>query len=254
MTQYLRDESRLRNGNHNLPRWGAIVSGGALAAFGISRRSKTGAALAAAGGLLALGGSRISSEPQELHAEASFTINVSPKRRTASGAISKTFPALCPTWNRFVFSATAGRNGSLADRSKHLSSGPLKSSTSAKTSGSSGARLPTRSSPTTARYSSGALLEIVAPRSLLSCNTSRLRVQGGKPLPPCSGSTHGTSFVKICVISNNCLRPAKSLPRLASLTDAVLRSSRQSMPFSATIGPSRYKRCVHNPNANRRRW
>jgi uncharacterized membrane protein len=82
MNQYSRDESRLRNGNGNhqaWPRWGAIVGGSALAVYGISRRSKTGAALATAGGLLAFGGSRISSEPQELHAEASFTINVSPE-------------------------------------------------------------------------------------------------------------------------------------------------------------------------------
>jgi uncharacterized membrane protein len=51
-----------------------------LALFGISRRSKTGAALAAAGGLLAVGGTRIPSQPHELHAEASFTINVPPEQ------------------------------------------------------------------------------------------------------------------------------------------------------------------------------
>lgn len=81
MNQYSRDESRLRNGNGNFAwqRWGAIVGGSALAAFGLSRRSKAGAAMAAAGGLLAFGGSRISSSPRELHAEASFTINVSPE-------------------------------------------------------------------------------------------------------------------------------------------------------------------------------
>lgn len=79
MNNYLRDESRMRSGNHVWPRWGAIVGGSALAVYGISRRSKTGTALAAAGGLLAFGGSRISSEPQELHAEASFTVNVSPE-------------------------------------------------------------------------------------------------------------------------------------------------------------------------------
>jgi uncharacterized membrane protein len=73
------DESRMGNGYHAWPRWGAILGGSALAAFGLSRRSKTGAALAAAGGLLAYGGTRISSEPQELHAEATFTINVSPE-------------------------------------------------------------------------------------------------------------------------------------------------------------------------------
>src|SRR3954471_21172448 len=79
MKQFSPDESRMGNGYHAWPRWGAILGGSALAAFGLSRRSKTGAALAAAGGLLAYGGTRISSEPQELHAEATFTINVSPE-------------------------------------------------------------------------------------------------------------------------------------------------------------------------------
>jgi uncharacterized membrane protein len=80
MNHNLRDESRLRNGNHAWPRWGAIVGGSALAAIGLSRRSKAGAAMAAAGGLLAYGGTKISSTPTQLHAEASFTINVSPEK------------------------------------------------------------------------------------------------------------------------------------------------------------------------------
>jgi len=67
------------NGHHAWPRWGAILGGSALAAFGLSRRSKSGAALAAAGGLLAYGGTKINSAPQEFHAEATFTINVSPE-------------------------------------------------------------------------------------------------------------------------------------------------------------------------------
>ena len=79
MNQYTRDESRPGNGHQLWPRWGAIVGGSALAVYGISRRSKSGAAMAAAGGLLAFGGSRLSSEPHEFHAEASFTINVSPE-------------------------------------------------------------------------------------------------------------------------------------------------------------------------------
>jgi uncharacterized membrane protein len=67
------------NGGRNLPRWGALLGGSALAAYGISRRSKSGAALAAAGGLLVYGGSRITSQPAEIHAESSFTVNVSPE-------------------------------------------------------------------------------------------------------------------------------------------------------------------------------
>lgn len=62
-----------------LPRWGAFLGGGALAIYGISRRSKSGAALAAAGSLLVFGGSRLSSQPGSIHAEASFTVNVPPE-------------------------------------------------------------------------------------------------------------------------------------------------------------------------------
>jgi uncharacterized membrane protein len=60
-------------------RWGAILGGSALAVYGISRRSKAGAAVAAAGGLLAFGGTRISSHPTSIHADASFTVNVPPE-------------------------------------------------------------------------------------------------------------------------------------------------------------------------------
>ena len=73
------DRSPRRNGHHALPRWGALLGGSALAVYGISRRSKSGAAIAAAGGLLAFGGSRISSQPGEIHAESSFTVNVPPE-------------------------------------------------------------------------------------------------------------------------------------------------------------------------------
>jgi uncharacterized membrane protein len=73
----MNNHSQQLNGSRNLPRWGALLGGGALAVYGISRRSKSGAALAAAGGLLVYGGSRISSQPEEIHAESSFTVNVS---------------------------------------------------------------------------------------------------------------------------------------------------------------------------------
>jgi uncharacterized membrane protein len=72
-------ESARFNGNRNLPRWGALLGGGALAVYGIARRSKSGAALAAAGGLLVYGGTRLSSQPREIQAESSFTVNVPPE-------------------------------------------------------------------------------------------------------------------------------------------------------------------------------
>jgi len=60
-------------------RWGALLGGSALAIYGISRRSKSGAALAAAGGVLVYSGSRLNSQPGTIHAESSFTVNVQPE-------------------------------------------------------------------------------------------------------------------------------------------------------------------------------
>ena len=71
---------RRRNGRGiALSRWGAIVGGSALAVYGLTRRSKSGAAMAAAGGLLAYSGTRIPTTPTSIHAEASFTVNVPPE-------------------------------------------------------------------------------------------------------------------------------------------------------------------------------
>lgn len=54
---------------------GSIVAGGALAAYGMSRKSASGTALAAAGGFLALRGLRQAASPVVQHIERSSTIN-----------------------------------------------------------------------------------------------------------------------------------------------------------------------------------
>jgi uncharacterized membrane protein len=56
-----------------------MLGGGALALLGLSRRSKSGVALAAAGGLLAYRGATLNAEDQEFHAESSFAMNCSPE-------------------------------------------------------------------------------------------------------------------------------------------------------------------------------
>jgi uncharacterized membrane protein len=60
-------------------RWGALVSGGALALLGLSRRSKAGLATAAAGGLLTYAGARANSQPREIIARSSMLVNCSPR-------------------------------------------------------------------------------------------------------------------------------------------------------------------------------
>ncbi len=56
-----------------------ILVGGGLALFGLSRKSKAGTALAAAGSLIALSGARTQSQqPRQYSAEASFAINCTP--------------------------------------------------------------------------------------------------------------------------------------------------------------------------------
>ena len=58
-------------------RWGSVLGGGALALFGLSRRTKPGFALAAAGGLLAYRGATLEETDQEWYVETSFAINCS---------------------------------------------------------------------------------------------------------------------------------------------------------------------------------
>ena len=62
-----------------IAKWSAIAGGGALALLGVSRRSKSGAALAAAGGALAYAGSRVSTVPRQLTAHSSVLLNCSPE-------------------------------------------------------------------------------------------------------------------------------------------------------------------------------
>lgn len=61
-------------------RWGALVGGGVLAAIGLTRRSKTGIALAGGGGLLAFAGSRVSSTPAHFVASSTMQVNCSPQQ------------------------------------------------------------------------------------------------------------------------------------------------------------------------------
>ncbi len=78
MNRNIHENSPRRN-SRAWSRWGALLGGSALAIFGLSRRSKSGAALAAAGGVLVYSGSRLNSQPGTIHAESSFTVNVKPE-------------------------------------------------------------------------------------------------------------------------------------------------------------------------------
>ena len=76
-----REHSQRRNGAAE--NWASIVGGGALTAYGISRRSWPGAAVAAAGGYLTFRGSRgvtgREKLPREVRVVRSFTINKPPE-------------------------------------------------------------------------------------------------------------------------------------------------------------------------------
>jgi uncharacterized membrane protein len=60
-------------------RWSAWIGGGAIALLGLSRRSKAGVAVAAAGGLLAFLGSRAGARQREIIARSSMLVNCSPE-------------------------------------------------------------------------------------------------------------------------------------------------------------------------------
>jgi uncharacterized membrane protein len=64
----------------DLKRWGLLAGGSALALYGLTRRSKKGMTLAAAGGLMAAQGAKMTVYPREIHAQTSFAINCPPER------------------------------------------------------------------------------------------------------------------------------------------------------------------------------
>jgi uncharacterized membrane protein len=60
-------------------RWGALIAGGALALYGLTRRSRAGVALAALGGGLAYAGARPDALTREMTAYSSVLVNVRPE-------------------------------------------------------------------------------------------------------------------------------------------------------------------------------
>ncbi|HVO62286.1 MAG TPA: SRPBCC family protein [Terriglobales bacterium] len=60
-----------------LGRWGGLLGGSALAIFGLTRSSRWGLGLAAAGGALAYGGTRLDSTPRQLEGRSSILVNCS---------------------------------------------------------------------------------------------------------------------------------------------------------------------------------
>ena len=60
-------------------RWGALLGGGALAVYGLTRRSLPGLALASAGGALAYAGAKANGVPREVSAHATVLLNCSPQ-------------------------------------------------------------------------------------------------------------------------------------------------------------------------------
>jgi uncharacterized membrane protein len=63
----------------SVQRWGALLGGGAMAVYGVTRRSRMGFALAGAGGVLAYLGATADRAPREFTAETSLLLNVAPQ-------------------------------------------------------------------------------------------------------------------------------------------------------------------------------
>lgn len=61
-------------------RWSALVTGGALTLIGLSKRSKSGVAIATAGGLLSYAGAKVGTKRRELIARSSILLNCTPEQ------------------------------------------------------------------------------------------------------------------------------------------------------------------------------
>lgn len=83
MTSFQSDSRSDARGRNNpspaVPPWGALLAGGALAVFGLARRSKTGIALAAAGGALAYSGFKNQTAAESPIVATSLVVNCTPQ-------------------------------------------------------------------------------------------------------------------------------------------------------------------------------
>lgn len=70
-----RDAGSIRKQLEGVQRWAPLIGGGALALFGLSRRSKSGVAIAGAGALLAYYGNKAASLPGNFVGSASVIVN-----------------------------------------------------------------------------------------------------------------------------------------------------------------------------------
>ncbi len=79
-SQHITRERREQNGSSSsFSRWGSLLAGGTLAAVGLSRRSKFGVALAAAGGALAYSSIKSAQPKQEPVVATSLIVNCKPE-------------------------------------------------------------------------------------------------------------------------------------------------------------------------------
>ncbi len=75
----VRDADTVSGDAGSFQRWAALIGGGSLALVGLTRRSKSGVAMAAAGGLLAYVGATADRIPRVIVASSSVLVNCSPQ-------------------------------------------------------------------------------------------------------------------------------------------------------------------------------
>ena len=71
--------TRVANRSRSIPKWSALLGGGTLALVGLTRRSKSGIAMAAAGGLLAYAGTRTNGATKPVTTYTSVVLNTTPE-------------------------------------------------------------------------------------------------------------------------------------------------------------------------------
>ncbi len=113
---HFRDAGRGSTASIAAQRWGALIGGGALAIYGLSRRSPAGVALAAGGGALAYFGAKTNGQPRESVARSSVLLNCSPQE---AYSFWHNFEDL-PKFMRHLDSVTVSGN-----RSRWVALGPM---------------------------------------------------------------------------------------------------------------------------------
>ena len=235
-----------------------LIAAASLIAYGLSRRSKAGTALATAGGVLAFTAAKSVARSSKSTAKSTFLVNASPEQ---AYALWRNFGSCHASWPTSNPSAVLDGNRSewVAPAPGQRESVGLRRSRRTQPN----QRIAWRSLPDSelkqaVRSTSAPTRRVAAPLSAPTCSTPSRRLLGPASLHS-SASTRSSWSARMFAASSNCSKPARCPHRAvrhtahAAFTATPSRFSsakRPTMPEPQAVRPILTARDAHRLNAH----